>query len=351
MSKDTLKKHNMANNTVAPNEKSPGRRPSATYRTRVAMGVDLSCIAMSENGQSVTLKNRATVPPLLDKYARDNGETMPDGFYAFFGDDAEMALKRQIEFNLETHKGEKPPIWDLVTHLEFDWRDPENRPRAATMAWKDPRDLQGAFLRIGRISGRTNDILRHYTGDRRAVDRLALEPWRIDEYAAVLVQVYGPIRAVIFDAMMADGAVHALVKVYDRTLFEEAGLRPLYRFLSSHDPDQPQVFELPDESWKGWGVPSHLISQLDQADLMTFVAQPADSKDALEILTRRRIRALREEGRFPPRHKEIKQVAKHRKAQESPKSASEMDDEPPRSIMPAGAKPDDAPRARVSPIS
>lgn len=318
----------MSANTVVEKSHMPartrGRRPSTTYRTRVCIGVDLSHIEMSEDGGSVLLRDRATVPPLLEEYAQKNGQSMPDGIYAFFGDDAEIALKRQIEFNLSTFKGEKPPIWDMTTHLEFQWRDPENRPRAATMAWKNPADLQGAFLRIGRISGRTNDILRHFTGDRRAVDRLALEPWRVDEYAAALSQVYGTIRSVIFDALMADGSVQALVKVYDPTLFEESGIRPLYRFLSSHDPGQAKNFELPEDSWNGWGVPTSLLSKLDIADLMTYVAQPENNKEALDLLTRRRIRALREEGRFPPRPKEIKQVAQHRKEQESPKSATEV---------------------------
>jgi len=314
----TMTKHQASNEDDAPRR---GRKPNNQYRARITVGVDLSRISLSEDGNTVQLEDKATIPPLLEAYAHENGERMPDGLYGFFGDDAELALKKQIDFNLATHKGELPPIWDMVTTLEFEWRDPENHPRAATMAWKDPRDLQGAFIRIGRISGETNDILRFYTGDRLAVDRLTLEPWRVDEYAAALKQVYGTIRAVIFNAKMADESIQTIVKVYDRTLFEEAGLRPLYRWLSSQDPSQAQNFELPEESWKGWGVPSHLISPLDIADLMTFVNQPRSDKKTREILTNRRIRALRDEGRFPPRHKEIKALSQYRKPSPAKSSA------------------------------
>lgn len=304
---------------------SERRKPSASYRTRVAIGVDLARISMSDDAKGVTLGDRATIPPLLEKHAENNSQTMPDGLYGFFGDDAELSLKKQVTYNLEEHKGEKPPIWDLTTNLEFTWRDPYDRPHAATMAWKDPADLQGAFLRIGRVSGRTNDILRFYTGDRRAIDRLTLEPWNIDEYASALKHVYGNIRAIIFDALMADGSVQAVVKIYDPSVIEASGLRPLFRFLSSHDPDQAQSFDLPDVSWSGWGVRRNLISDLDKADLTSFVAQPEDNKELQQILVNRRARELRAEGRFKPRHKEIKAVAKYRKQQAMPKSVMDAE--------------------------
>jgi hypothetical protein len=300
-----------------------GRTPSGLYRARITVGVDLAHVDLSDDGDTVYLEDRATIPPLLEKYAHENGETMPDGLYGFFGDDAEQALKKQINYNFETYQGEEPPIWDMYSHLEFTWSDPDNRPRAATMAWKNPRDLHGAFIRIGRVSGATNDILRFYTGDRRAVDRLTLEPWKVDEYAAVLEQVYGKMRAVIFNALMADDSIQTIVKVYDRRLFEEAGLRPLFRFLSSQDPNQAQAFELPEDDWGGWKLPRNLISNLDKADLMTFIAQPESDKKTREMLTNRRIRSLREENRFPPRHQEIKDVAKRRKQHTSPKGAAD----------------------------
>lgn len=304
-------------NATSSSSTSPrGRRPQGEYLVNITVGADLSCLVKVEEG--IQLSGRATVPPMLQAYAEQNGHRMPDGFYGFYGESAEQCLYRQLDYSLQEYGGDRP-IWDLKTTLHFQWADPENRPKAAAMAWKNPQEIQGAFLRIGRVSGETNDLLRFYAGDRMAVDRLTLEPWRIDAYTAVLEQVYGPIRGVLFDAMMVDGSIQTLVKVYDRTLLESPKLLPLYRWLSARDPDQPPYFLAPPESWEGWSYNSRLLTEIDMADIMTFITQYRHGdkskvgKRTREVLMLRRVRYLREEGRFLPRDKEIKEVARRRK--------------------------------------
>ena len=293
-----------------------GRRPQGEYLVNITVGLDITCLERCEEG--IQLTDRATVPPMLQAYAEQNGHRMPDGFYGFYGESAEQHLFRQLDYSLAEFGGDRP-IWDLTTTLHFQWADPDNRPKAAAMAWKDPHEIQGAFLRIGRVSGETNDLLRFYAGDRLAVDRLTLEPWRIDAYTAALEQVYGPIRGVLFDAMMVDGSIQTIVKVYDRTLLESPKLSPLYRWLSARDPNQPPFFLAPSEDWSGWSYSSRLLTEIDMADIMTFIThyrqgdKSRAGKRMREVLNLRRIRYLREEGRFLPRDKEIKEVARRRK--------------------------------------
>lgn len=293
-----------------------GRRPQGEYLVNITVGLDITCLEKVEEG--IQLTDRATVPPMLQAYAEQNGHRMPDGFYGFYGESAEQHLFRQLDYSFKEFGGDRP-IWDLTTTLHFQWVDPENRPKAAAMSWKDPSQIQGAFIRIGRVSGETNDLLRFFAGDRLAVDRLTLEPWRIDAYTAALEKVYGTIRAVLFDAMMVDGSIQTIVKVYDRSLLESPKVKPLYRWLSARDPNQPEYFLSPSESWEGWGYSSRLLTEIDIADIMTFITnyrqdnKTKAGKRMLEILNLRRVRYLREEGRFLPRDKEVKEIARRRK--------------------------------------
>lgn len=318
--------------TITEKQSKPlhGRRPQAEYLVNVAVGIDVTCLEQSEEG--VQLSDRAAVPPMLDAYAKQNGHKMPDGFYAFYGESAEQNLYRQLDYSLREFHSERP-IWDLQTTLHFEWADPDNRPKAAAMSWKDPKAIQGAFLRIGRVSGETNDLLRFYAGDRLAVDRLTLEPWRIDAYTAALEVVYGPIRGVLFDAMMVDGSIQTLVKVYDRNLLESIRIKPLYRMLSSQDPAQPDHFLAPSATWEGWRCGSHHLTEIDVADILTYMNyyrqndQSKEAKRTLEVLTLRRKLYLKDEGRFLPREKEIKEIASRRKAATSYHQSRKVDTE------------------------
>jgi hypothetical protein len=302
---------------------SKKREVGSTYRVSIAFPCDLEKVDYDPESHSVQLLDRATVPPLLARYCEENGHVMPDGLYGFFGDSAELSLKSNVQDRLPLTKQGRAPIWDLSGNLEFDWLT-EVRPSSASLVWKNVDNLKVAFLRIGRCSGETNDLLRFFTGDRRALDRLTLEPWRIDSYVAALEQHHGILRAVIFDAMMADGSIQAMVKVYDPSAVVGGELQPLYRFHSSVDPNQATSYSLPEPSWSGWEIPSKALSAIDVADITSFVSQPKTRKRSIEALITRRIKMLREEDRFRPRDADVKAISKRRVQSSIPESIKDL---------------------------
>lgn len=239
------------------------------------------------------------VPPTLAACAESSGQIMPDGLYCFYGSSAVRAILAELNFHNEHHSGSAPP-WDLGARLKIERQGRPRHPNPSQM-WKDPRVIQGAYIGVGKTSKETNDLLRFFTGERYALDRLTLEPWRIDAYAAVLQQVYGQMKVVVFDALMADNRIETIARIYDPSILPE-GFKPLYRWLSREKAGQsaPTVFHMPGAEWSGWGVPAKALSADDSADILSYASQPANSHETREALFARRLKMLRAEGRFEP---------------------------------------------------
>lgn len=287
------------------------KQKQSTYCTNIAMACDTSKLRYDpETGEAEMLPG-ATIPPRLARYAESQGHEMPDGIYGFFGEQGENSLKEEVLNHLKTRKKGDGFLWDVQTTLTFR-KKPTTTKVATSLVWKDPTYLEGSFIRVGKPSKELADLLRYFTGDKHALDRLTLEPWRIDTYAAVLSEAYGNIRAIIFDAMMDDGTITPIVRVFDRSLIQDEGITPLYQLLSAKDPDQPTVYRSPDDSWGGWGVKEKAITSMDRADIIAFQSVPRERRKEREALRMRRIRLLRQDDRFAPREAELKEIVNRR---------------------------------------
>lgn len=293
------------------------------YETKIALACDLTKIDYDRETGHVHLHGETTIPPRLANYAKANGHTMPPGIYGFFSDNAAMAVKAEVDSFLEKHGKDHAFMWDLQATLEFHRQGLEDT-RYASVAWKNPSNLEAAYIKVGKPSKQVADLLRYFTGDQHAIDRLTLEPWRVDTYAAVLSEVYGPMRALIFEAQMDDGNIETVIRIYDPTLISSEGITPLYRWLSSKDPDQPTVYLPPEQDWSGWKInKKSLLSEVDRADLLAFVNVPEKDRKARQALKNRRVRMLRDEGRFIPRDDELKALVDRRVSRLKSRSTDE----------------------------
>lgn len=286
-------------------------KKQATYCTHIAMACDTSKMHYKPDIGQVDILPGATIPPRLARYAEQNGHAMPDGLYGFFGEQATNNLKAEVLGHLKGRVKGDGFLWDLKAALEFR-KKPTTTPVATSLIWRDPSYLEGAFIRVGKASKEVADLLRYFTGDKYALDRLTLEPWRIDSYAAALEEAYGSIRAMVFDAMMDDGSIVCMVRVFDPSLITEEGISPLYEFLSAKDPEQPTVYCPPADTWPGWGGKDGSITAIDRADIMAFQSVPRERRKEREALSMRRIRFLRQEARFQPREADIKELVNRR---------------------------------------
>lgn len=299
--------------TVKPDQEQAQetRANSRTYNTKITIACDTSKMRYDHDTGVAQIHGDATLPPRLARYAEASGHAMPEGLYGFFGEQASANLKTEVMAHLNGREKGDGFLWDLQSSLEFNCET--SAPKTATsLVWKDPAYLQAAFIRVGKPSKDVADFLRYFTGDRHALDRLTLEPWRIDTYAAALAEAYGPMRAVVFDAMVDDGSIVPMIRVYDPTLINGGVVEPLYQFLSAKDPEQPSEYHIPDAGWSGWGVHEKTLHPLDRADIIAFQNVPRTHRRERDALTMRRIRALRQEGRFNPREADLKEIVNRR---------------------------------------
>lgn len=290
---------------------TPQDKRQKTYSTNIAMACDTSKIAYDSNTGQAKILESATIPPRLAEYAEANGKKMPDGLYGFFGSKAVSHLKSEVMEHLKTRQQGQGFLWDLKATLEFR-KKPSATKVSTSLVWRNPEYLEGAFIRVGKASKEAADLLRYFTGDSHAMDRLTLEPWRVDCYAAALSEAYGNIRAVVFDALLSDGSIAPIVRIYDHTLISGDGITPLYEFLSAKDPEQPRQYGVPSLDWHGWGVKETVLTSMDRADIIAYQNVPRERTKERSALVMRRVRLLRQEGRFEPRESEIKELVNRR---------------------------------------
>lgn len=289
-----------------------GRETSPNaYCSKITLACDTGKLSYDPATGSAKILCDATVPPRLASYARENGHEMPEGLYGFFGEQASANLKVEVLEHLKHREKGDGFLWDLQATLVFE-RAASDSKVPTSLVWKDPGYLQASFIRVGKLSKDVADLLRYFTGDQHALDRLTLEPWRIDTYVAVLNEAYGPMRAVVFDAMMDDGSIVPIVRIYDPELISSSGITPLYHYLSSKDPEQPKSYQPPAADWAGWGVKPKVLTPLDRADIIAFQNVPRSHVKEREALRMRRIRSLRQEGRFSPREADLKEIVERR---------------------------------------
>lgn len=281
------------------------------YTTKITLACDTSKIRYNPETGTAKIMGGATLPPRLARYAEQSGHAMPEGLYGFFGERASANLQAEVMNHLERRQKGDGFLWDLQASLTFS-RKPGAEKARASLVWKDPTYLQASFVRVGKPSKEAADLLRYFVGDSHALDRLTLEPWLIDTYAAVLSEAYGPMRAIVFDAMMDDDSIVPLVRIYDPTLVSGAGVIPLFHYLSSKDPGQPEVFELPEPTWGGWQLSGQVLSPRDRDDISEFQRSSRKERKTRERLKAQRVRFLRQEGRFPPRDEELRVIVNRR---------------------------------------
>lgn len=242
-----------------------------------------------------TLSAFSTMPRSLRDYAKKNRKRMPDGLYTFFGKSAQHFVAEEMRYL--AREDLDPPAsggFDLQIDVAFA-RKGIKRTSARSLIWKSPEDISAMYLGVGRTSKTTNDLLRFYSGDRFCIDRLAAEPWRIDEYAKVLELEYGPLKAVVFDAMTSIGRPAPVMRIYDPSIIES--IAPLGVLTSLHVPEPPE-FALPRTNWGGW-EPRFKLPAEDEAEIQAFRAIPASEKE-------RRTRLIRERAdRLPVSHNPV----------------------------------------------
>lgn len=287
-----------------------------TYSTKIVLSCDTGKLRYDPDTGTAKILGDATIPPRLARYAHQNGHDMPEGLYGFFGVSAVEHLQAEVLDHLKRREQGSSFLWDLESTLTFTCQQGVAK-RPVPLMWKDPSYLQASFVRVTKPSKEVADLLRYFTGDKNALDRLTLEPWRIDTYAAVLSEVYGPMKALVFDALMDDDSIVPIIRIYDRSLLGEEDPRPLYQILSSRDPSGPEKYHAPDSDWLGWGVPDTL-SALDRADIIAYRSVPKDHRKEREALKMRRVRSIRQEGRFAPRDEELKVLVERRLSKTRP---------------------------------
>lgn len=284
--------------------------PRSTYRTRITFTCDLDQTGFDAQRNELYLSGTALIPPTLQAQAKKDGQSMPEGVYGFYGSSAAQAIMEELRYH-NRHRTSSAPLWDLVADVALESQGLEPKSVPALM-WRNPRNMRGAFLGVGRTAKETNDLLRFYTGDRYFVDRLALEPWRVDEYAAVMEQAYGEMRLLIFTAQMGDGRFETVARIYDPQVLA-SGLHPLNRYLSAEaGGEQPSRYNVPPGDWKGWGVPNTL-SEDDIEDIQAFFHTPMEDKATRKQLKKARLKKLEEQGRFESRDDEIQALVEQRR--------------------------------------
>ena len=273
------------------------------YSTRLLVGLNVTDTTFNAEKRTVTPGEQSTTPILVSQYAKSYNATMPKGFYGFFGKNAPLRLHSNVDAALN-HERAPIPVWDLSVELRYQWNTELERPSNHALAWKDTRLLSAAYLRTGMISGPIHNVLRFFTGDKRALNRLVLQPWEIDQYAAALSFVFGDLKSITFDALGSDGQVQQLTKIYDPRIFNARALTPNYSHLSALPGTGASnvTFLTPSADWSGWTKPSALLTSDDEVDLLTYMqlAEVGGNKDALEALRLKRARKLHQQGRFLP---------------------------------------------------
>ncbi|RCV93831.1 hypothetical protein DU506_01350 [Vreelandella rituensis] len=235
----------------------------------------------------------STMPRSVRDYAEARGKKMPEGLYLFFGNSARYHVEQEMEYLYA--KPEPATGYDLRFNITLP-RKGLQRTSARSLIWKSPDDINAMYLGVGRTSKSTNDLLRMYTGDRYCIDRLKVEPWRINEYTQILEMQYGPLKAVVFDAMTATGNSVPLMRVFNPSIIESMG--PLGVYSSLHDPNPPKL-ALPSRDWKGW-APTAKIKSEDRDLVRQFIALPEKDHEPRHDMLKARTKQMVQEGRIKP---------------------------------------------------
>ena len=243
-----------------------------------------------ESTHSWHLGPASTTPRSLCDFTEKHGHRMPEGVYLFFGNTARYHIEAEINY---LDKLDPPGVgYDIKCELSFEKADTSSSPR--TLVWRDPSIIKSVYIGAGMTDKRSADALRYITGDKYCFDRLAAEPWRIDDYIGALEVLHGPIRAVVFSAMLNTGEVAPMIRVLDPSLITEVG--PLGVYTSLMDPDPPTI-RFPSADWSGWKA--HPMVMPEEFDgMVSFVDTPLKKVDLRKKMLTTRTAALVEQGRL-----------------------------------------------------
>lgn len=215
---------------------------------------------------------------------------MPEGVYLFFGNTARYHIEAEINYldNLDT-----PGVgYDIKCELSFEKNVTNSSPR--TLVWREPKIIKSVYIGAGMTDKKSADALRYITGDKYCFDRLAAEPWRIDDYIGALEILHGPIRSVVFSAMTNTGEIAPLIRILDPSVITEVSSLGVYTSLM--DPDPPTII-FPGHDWSGWKAsPSIMPEEFD--GMVKYTETPLSDADTRKKMLKKRTAALIEKGRL-----------------------------------------------------
>lgn len=243
-----------------------------------------------EESHSWQLGPVSTAPRSLRDFAAKHGHSLPPGVYMFFGNTARYHIEAEINY---LDKLDPPGIgYDIKCELSFDKQDAAESPR--TLVWRDPSIIKAVYIGAGMTDKRSADALRYITGDKYCFDRLAAEPWRIDNYIGALEKLHGPVRAVVFTAMLNTGEVAPIIRILDPSIITQVA--PLGVYTSLMDPDPPAI-KFPEANWSGWKAHPMIMPE-ELEGMMSYVDTPLEKADLRKKLLKTRTAALVEQGRL-----------------------------------------------------